>query len=64
MATCHMMVWVVRCSASINVFSRWIDEIPISAIDSLTLSTPALTWSSHSGSSGWLSMPRRETKVS
>jgi len=52
MITCHMIVCELRCSASINVLSRWIDEMPISAIESFTFSTPALTWSSHSGSSG------------
>jgi len=31
---------------------------------SLTLRTLALTWLSHSGWSGWLCRPRRETKVS
>ena len=34
------------------------------AIASLILSTLALTWLSHSGSSGWPCRLRRETKVS
>ena len=38
-----------RPRASMNVFSRWIDEIPTIAIASLIFSTLALTWSSHSG---------------
>ena len=36
-----------------KVRSRWIDEMPMIAIASLIFSTLALTWLSHSGSSGW-----------
>ena len=64
MITCHMIACIVCWSGLMNVFSRWIDEMLISAIDSLTFSTPAFTWSSHSASSGWPSMPRRDTNVS
>ncbi|MOA58431.1 hypothetical protein D3C78_1828330 [compost metagenome] len=38
--------------ASIKVRKRWIDEMPMIAIASFTLSTLALTWLSHSGWSG------------
>ena len=50
--------------ASMNVFSRWIEELPMIAIASFTLSTLALTWLSHSGWSGWPSRFSRDTKVS
>ncbi|MNW21768.1 hypothetical protein D3C71_2228650 [compost metagenome] len=50
--------------ASMKVRSRWIDEMPMMAIASLTLSTLALTWLSHSGWSGWFCRRRRDTKVS
>ncbi|CFO69877.1 Uncharacterised protein [Bordetella pertussis] len=53
-----------RLLASMKVRSRWIDEMPMMAMASLTLSTLALTWLSHSGWSGWSSRRRRETKVS
>ena len=35
-----------------NVRSRWIDEMPMIAVASLTLSTDAFTCDSHSGWSG------------
>src|SRR5690606_24261853 len=54
----------LRVPAAMKVFSRWIEEMPMIAIASFTLSTEALTWLSHSGWSGWPSRPRRETKVS
>ena len=38
---------------TMKVLSRWIDEMPMIAVDSLILSTPALTCESHSGLSGW-----------
>jgi hypothetical protein len=50
--------------ALMKVFRRWIDEMPMIAVDSLILSTPALTCDSHSGWSGWPSRSSRETKVS
>src|SRR5690606_36878331 len=50
--------------ASMKVFSRWIEEMPMIAIASFTFSTEALTWLSHAGWSGWPSRRRRETKVS
>ncbi|MOA44597.1 hypothetical protein D3C78_1669010 [compost metagenome] len=49
---------------AMNVFNRWIEEMPMIAIASFTFSTLALTWLSHSGWSGWPSRRRRETKVS
>ena len=49
---------------SMNVRSRWIDEIPTMDIASFVLSTFALTWLSHSGWSGWPSSRMRETNVS
>ena len=36
-----------------KVFSRWIDEMPMIAVASFTLSTEAFTVESHSGWSGW-----------
>ena len=47
-----------------KVFSRWIDEMPMIAVASFTLSTEALTCDSHSGWSGWPCRFMRETKVS
>jgi len=47
-----------------KVLSRWIDEIPMMAVASLTFNTEALTWLNHSGWSGWSSRFMRETKVS
>jgi len=47
-----------------KVFRRWIELMPMIAVASLTLSTLAFTWDSHSGWSGWSSSRRRETKVS
>ena len=41
-----------RPPASMKLFSRWIELMPMIAIASLTLSTDALTWLSHSGWSG------------
>ena len=38
--------------------------MPMMAVASLTFSTEALTWLSHSGWSGWPSRFMRETKVS
>src|SRR5512139_3451350 len=61
---CHCMTWTVRLGALMKVFSRWIDEMPMIAVASLTLSTFALTCDSHSGSSGWPSRLSRDTKVS
>ena len=67
------MTWIVVCAIStlasyefalMNVFSRWIDEMPMIAVASLTLSTLALTCDSHSGWSGWLSSRIRDTNVS
>jgi hypothetical protein len=71
MIVCHMTpgsvslaVAVPRFPASMKVFSRWIDEMPMIAMASLILSTLALTWSSHSGWSGWPSSLSRDTNVS
>ena len=50
--------------ASMKVFSRWIELMPMIAIASFTFSTLALTWLSHSGWSGWPSRFSRDTKVS
>ncbi|MNI90313.1 hypothetical protein D3C73_1478220 [compost metagenome] len=50
--------------AAMNVFNRWIEEMPMIAIASFTFSTLALTWLSHSGWSGWFCRRRRDTKVS
>lgn len=56
MMVCHMTPASVKPEASgpgvpmaINVLSRWIELMPMMAIASLTLSTEALTWPSHSG---------------
>ncbi len=32
-----------------KVFSRWMELMPMMAVDSLTFSTEAFTWLSHSG---------------
>ena len=50
-ATCAMIVFQSYCPALMNVFRRWIEEMPMIAVASFTLSTEALTWDSHSGSS-------------
>ena len=69
MIVCHMMPASVKlvldvpsAPASMKVRSRWIEEMPMIAIASLTFSTLALTWLSHSGWSGWRSslQPRHE----
>ena len=44
--------------------SRWIEEMPMIDMASLTFSTLALTCESHSGWSGWPLRLIRETKVS
>ena len=58
--TCHitplsvkLLRVVPRLPASMKVRSSEIEEMPMIAIASLILSTLALTWLSHSGSSGW-----------
>ena len=58
-STCHitpvsvkLLRVVPRLPASMKVLSNEIDEMPMIAIASLILSTLALTWLSHSGSSG------------
>ena len=67
------VTWIIVCEISIfssyefalmNVFSRWIDEMPMIAVASFTLSTLALTCDSHSGWSGWPSSRIRDTNVS
>ena len=55
---------LVVAAALMKVLSRWIEEMPMIAVASLTFSTEALTCDSHSGWSGWLSRRMRETKVS
>ena len=67
------VMWITVCAISIfasydcalmKVFSRWIDEMPMIAVASLTLSTLAFTCDSHSGWSGWPSSRIRDTNVS
>ena len=43
---------LAQVAASVKVFSRWIEEMPMIAMASFTLSTEALTWLNHSGWSG------------
>ena len=64
-----MTTWAMSASRCrrrrlMNVFSRWIEEMPMIAVASLTFSTQALTCDSHSGWSGWPSRFIRETNVS
>ena len=40
MITCHMIVCSAMLAALMKVFSRWIDEMPMIAVDSLIFSTP------------------------
>ena len=47
-----------------KVFSRWIELMPMIAVASLTFSTDAFTWLSHSGWSGGLRGSSAQTKVS
>ena len=49
----HQHLDVVR-PALMKVLSRWMELMPMMAMASLTLSTEAFTWLSHSGWSGWL----------
>ena len=63
-AVCHMSVFSSYAAALMNVLSRWIDEMPMMAVASFTLSTDALTCDSHSGWSGWSSRFIRDTNVS
>ena len=59
-STCHITPVSVkparlepRLPASMKVRSSAIEEMPMMAMASLIFSTLALTWPSHSGSSGW-----------
>ena len=47
MIVCHIIIDSFRLPALMNVFSRWIELMPMIAVASLTLSTDALTWLSH-----------------
>src|SRR6185436_104853 len=62
--TCARIVFSSYAAALMKVLSRWIEEMPMIAVASFTLSTEAFTCDSHSGWSGWLSRFMRETKVS
>ena len=52
MIVCHIIIDSFRLPALMKVFSRWIELMPMIAVASLTFSTEAFTWLSHSGSSG------------
>lgn len=47
MSVCHISVFSSKFCALMKVFSRWMDEMPMMAVASFTLSTPALTCDSH-----------------
>lgn len=56
MIICYMIVCVVCWLGLMKVFSRWIDEMLISVIDSLIFSMFVFMWLSYLGLLGWFLM--------